>query len=105
MSWNESSSGEAMKMRLAELTGAGINPKSIPEIRQIAGLLYHPSIMSVFATPLLETVDQAERMALCALAALGDADAVVELGHFGMLTTAEALERLKAFRKGQRLPL
>jgi hypothetical protein len=44
-------------------------------------------------------LQEIDRAALYALAAIGDADAAVELGHFGKMTTAEAVVRLKKLRE------
>lgn len=104
MAWTETSSPQVMQMRLAELTGTGVNPKSIPEMREIGTIMFHPSMMTIFGAPLMDAIEQADRMALYALAALGNQDAVLELGHFGTQTTQIAIERLKAFRQGKRLP-
>lgn len=44
--------------------------------------------------------DSLDRTLLFALAALGNTDAVLELGHFGQMTQKEAVVRLKTAREG-----
>lgn len=53
------------------------------------------------ATTLVSTLNlkEIDKVALYALAALGDADSAVELGHFGNATRADALVRLKKLRE------
>lgn len=89
-----------MYSRLYELAKGSVKPKHVKEIRQICSLLYHVRAVTAVIDPVLNAIEFADKAALFALAALGDQDSILELGHFGRRTTEEAIERLKRFRAG-----
>lgn len=90
-----------MYARLHELTKSSlVKPKHLKEIREITSNLYHVRAVEAVIEPALRAIEFADKAALFALAALGNQDAILELGHFGKRTTEEAIERLKRFRAG-----
>lgn len=89
---------EVLYDELTKLTKNGVAPEDVPKIRLLCENLHHVRAVSVAMEPMLATIEAADKAALYALAALGDRQAVLELGHFGNMTTREAVDLLKKFR-------